>query len=268
MHAEYSRLYQQLDDALSPLGLFFPNLPLPAMIGRDKARKRFCEIFAKIIKERKESNEEHEDMLQTFIEAEYDDGTKFTDDEIVGMLIALMFAGQHTRKQVLEEQKELVPEGTRLNLTLIKSMRYLDNCMRESLRLRPPIIVVMRRAVKDLEYQGYHIPKGSLVSVWPGLSHLLGEYFMEPEKFDPARFDEPRKEHHVGPFRYFPFGAASHACTGEQFAFVQVKTILSTLFRNYDIKLTVPFPKQDFTTMIPGPIHPVTIRYKRIQSKQ
>jgi len=284
MLAEYAKLYQQLDDALTPLGLFFPNLPIPAMIGRDKARQRFVEIFSQIIKNRRSQEEKHEDMLQTFMDAVYDDGSMLSDSEVVGMLIALMFAGQHTSKvtstwltllllsnpdsmkRVIEEQRNIMPIGEELDLTKIKQMTFLDNCMKESLRMRPPIIVVMRRALQDLEYKGFHIPKGSLVSIWPGLSHILPEYFAEPDRFDPDRFDEPRMEHRVTAYRYFPFGGGSHVCTGEQFAFVQVKTILSYLFRNYELKLAVPFPKQDFTTMIPGPVHPVTVKYKKIKS--
>ena len=49
------------------------------------------------MKERKQHPEEiHDDVLQVFMDAEYKDGTKLTDQEVAGMMIALLFAGQHT----------------------------------------------------------------------------------------------------------------------------------------------------------------------------
>jgi len=288
VHAEFAKLYQQLDDALSPIGFFFPNLPLPAMIGRDKARKAFVEMFSGIIKKRRESGESHEDMLQTFMDATYDDGRKLADDEIVGMLIALMIAGQHTSKvtgtwmgfflldnlellkRAYDEQAEVLgePAGSEkkwkeLDLALTKQMNFLENCMREALRLRPPIIMIMRRVMKDLEYKGYTIPKGALACASPALTHRLKEYYPNPNQFDPDRFAEPRAEHRAGPFRYLAFGAGNHACSGEGFAFVQVKTIWSYLLRNYELEKVQNMPEADFTTMIPGPKHPCLIKYRR-----
>lgn len=52
---EFAKLYNDLDAALSPIGFFFPNAPLPAMRRRDKARKKLGELFENIIKERKKN---------------------------------------------------------------------------------------------------------------------------------------------------------------------------------------------------------------------
>ena len=62
-------------------------------------------------------------------------------------------------------------------------------------------------------------------------------------------------------FTYIPFGAGRHRCIGESFAYVQIKTIMSTLLRMYKLELVDGyFPEVDFTTLIHTPKRPI-IRY-------
>jgi sterol 14-demethylase len=97
MSSEFAQLYWDLDKSLSAIGFFFPNIPLPSMIGRDRARKKMGDMFMNIIKRRRENpGGEHEDIIQTLMECQYKDGTPVPDDQIVGMMIALLLAGQHT----------------------------------------------------------------------------------------------------------------------------------------------------------------------------
>jgi sterol 14-demethylase len=94
---EFSKLYWELDKGLNALGFFFPNVPLPTMIGRDRARRKMDKIFSGIIKKRRENpDEQYEDIIQTFMDAKYKDGRSVPDAEIVGLMIALLLAGQHT----------------------------------------------------------------------------------------------------------------------------------------------------------------------------
>ena len=99
MFDEVARIYHDLDKGVTPLSFFFPYAPTEAHRMRDNARKEMIQIFSKIIKARKENGldkSESTDILQIFIDLKYKDGTCLTDDEVVGLLIALLFAGQHT----------------------------------------------------------------------------------------------------------------------------------------------------------------------------
>ena len=99
MFEEVSRIYHDLDKGVTPLSFFFPYAPTESHRLRDNARKEMVEIFSKVIKSRKESGgdtSKNTDILQVFIDMVYKDGSKLTDDETVGLLIALLFAGQHT----------------------------------------------------------------------------------------------------------------------------------------------------------------------------
>lgn len=89
-------LFHDLDMGMRPISVIFPYLPIEAHRKRDAARKRMGEIFSKIITARRASNAQEPDLIQSFIEARYKDGRALTDEEITGMLIAVLFAGQHT----------------------------------------------------------------------------------------------------------------------------------------------------------------------------
>lgn len=80
-------------------GMFFPYLPIPAHWSRDKSRKELGAIYKKVIAGRRASGVKENDLLQIFIDLHYKnhfDGRLLTDDEITGLLIAALFAGQHT----------------------------------------------------------------------------------------------------------------------------------------------------------------------------
>lgn len=97
--SEFAQLYWDLDKSLSAIGFFFPNIPLPTMIGRDKARKKMGDMFMEIIKNRRANPDqtlEHEDIIQTFMDSKYKDGRSVPDEHIVSLMIALLLAGQHT----------------------------------------------------------------------------------------------------------------------------------------------------------------------------
>ena len=93
------------------------------------------------------------------------DGRSLSDDEIIGILIALLLAGQHTssttsawvgfflardkhlQEQAYQEQLEVCgTDFPPLTYDQIKDMSFLDRCIRETLRLRPPIMTMMRMA--------------------------------------------------------------------------------------------------------------------------
>ncbi|KAF8102315.1 hypothetical protein N665_0198s0028 [Sinapis alba] len=90
-------LFHDLDRGMQPISVIFPKLPIPAHNCRDRARAKIATIFSNIIASRKRSGDKSEnDMLQCFIDSKYKDGRETTDSEVTGLLIAGLFAGQHT----------------------------------------------------------------------------------------------------------------------------------------------------------------------------
>jgi len=290
LFADVARIYHDLDKGVTALSFFFPYAPIEAHAKRDNARKEMVNIFSKIIAARREAgvdNSQRTDILQVFVDLEYKEGGNLSNDEVVGLLIALLFAGQHTSSisstwtamfllhnkrclaKVLEEQERLLKGNSEtLNADHVAQMTYLDNCVKEALRMYPPLIMLMRMALEDVETtsngQTFIIPKGDIVVTSPALSGRLPNVFKNPDEFEPERFEAPRNEHKPQ-YAYIGFGGGMHACIGQQFGILQVKTILSILFRNYRFELVdSEFPEPDYAAMVIGPKNHCKVRYTKL----
>eukprot|EP00607_Mallomonas_marina_P009315 CAMPEP_0182417958 /NCGR_PEP_ID=MMETSP1167-20130531/2417_1 /TAXON_ID=2988 /ORGANISM="Mallomonas Sp, Strain CCMP3275" /LENGTH=459 /DNA_ID=CAMNT_0024591869 /DNA_START=172 /DNA_END=1551 /DNA_ORIENTATION=- len=289
MFDEVSRIYCDLDKGITPISFFFPTVPIPSHIRRDRARVEMVKIFSKVIKDRRAkcgNTDDFTDILQVFIDLEYKDGSRLIDDEIVGLLIALLFAGQHTSsitstwttmfllfnkkclEKVMEEQRVVLPDlSASLDFELVGKMEYLQNCVKETLRMYPPLIMLMRYCKQDIETTSkgktYTIPKGDIVITSPAVSGRLPEVFKDPDSFDPDRFSPERNEQKT-PYSYLGFGGGMHACLGQQFGLLQVKTLMSVMLRNFDIEpVDKEFPEPDYTAMVVGPHTHLMVRYKK-----
>lgn len=285
---DVSALFHDLDNGMLPISVLFPYLPIPAHRRRDNARKKLAEIFANIISSRKSADKSEDDMLQCFIDSKYKDGRPTTESEVTGLLIAALFAGQHTssitstwtgaylvcNKQYLsaveEEQKNLMEKhGDRVDHDVLAEMDVLYRCIKEALRLHPPLIMLLRSSHSDFsvttrEGKEYDIPKGHIVATSPAFANRLPHIFNDPDKYDPDRFAVGREEDKAaGAFSYISFGGGRHGCLGEPFAYLQIKAIWTHLLRNFELELVSPFPEIDWNAMVVGVKGKVMVRYKR-----
>ncbi|VAH93151.1 unnamed protein product [Triticum turgidum subsp. durum] len=246
------------------------------LLGRE-ARTRLAEIFATIIKSRKASGQSEEDMLQCFIDSKYKNGRQTTESEVTGLLIAALFAGQHTSSitstwtgayllkfqqyfaEAVEEQKEVMKRhGDKIDHDILAEMDVLYRCIKEALRLHPPLIMLLRQSHSDFsvttrEGKEFDIPKGHIVATSPAFANRLPHIFKNPDSYDPDRFAAGREEDKVaGAFSYISFGGGRHGCLGEPFAYLQIKAIWTHLLRNFEFELVSPFPENDWNAMVVG----------------
>ena len=231
VHAEFAELYQTLSDGMSHISFFWPYAPTAAHAKRDEARNKIRAIFAPVIAKRRAESlagaEKHDDFLQVLVDSKYTDGTSATDEEVGGMLLAALFGGQHTSnitstwlgfhiiqqkdtlmQRLLDEQREVLGDEKLLDadsdaeekktFNALSRMELLAASMKETLRMYPPLIALMRTALEPIQYKGYTIPKGDIVTVVPPVSHALPHIFSNPSTFDPDRFFRaPRGQHQV-----------------------------------------------------------------------
>ncbi|CAD7702260.1 unnamed protein product [Ostreobium quekettii] len=289
LFAEVSRLLHDLDAGMLPVSFLFPYLPIQAHRQRDKSRKELGALYKKVIEARRASGAKETDLLQTFIDARYKnnfDGRALTDEEITGLLIAALFAGQHTSsstaswtgyylisrkewwQQAVEEQRQIMAEhGEEITYERVQNMPVLHRVMQEALRLHPPLILILRYVRESFEVttkagKTYVIPKGDVVATSPTFTHSLPDLFKEPADFDPDRYLPPREEDQKRPFTYIAFGGGRHGCMGYNFAFIQIKTIWSYLIRNFEFEMVDSFPEPDYEGLVIGPKQS-HIRYRR-----
>lgn len=290
LFADVSALFHDLDAGMLPISVIFPHLPIPAHHRRNQARKKLAEIFEKIIKSRKRAGKSENDMLQCFIDSKYKDGRPTTESEVTGLLIAALFAGQHTSSitstwtgayllrhkkylsAVQEEQNHIMKKhGDKIDHDILSEMDVLYRSIKEALRLHPPLIMLLRTSHSDFsvttrEGKQYDIPKGHIVATSPAFANRLPHVFKDPDSYDPDRFAVGREEDKAaGPFSYISFGGGRHGCLGEPFAYLQIKAIWSHLLRNFELELVSPFPEIDWNAMVVGVKGKVMVRYKRRQ---
>ncbi|CAL5083544.1 unnamed protein product [Urochloa decumbens] len=299
MFGEVGALLRELNDGMRLITILFPRLPIPAHRRRDAARARLGEIFTDIVRSRKLMSRDagddrrHDDMLQCLIDARYKDGRGTTETEVVGMLVSALFAGQHnsssaatwTGARLLTHTKHLsaaVAEQDRLvaarhgvgnHHEALQEMETLHRCVKETLRLHPPALMLLRHArrgfaVRALDGREYEVPAGSAVASPLVIHNRVPQVYEEPDKFDPDRFGPRMAEDRAGgggALAYASFGAGRHLCVGEAFAYMQIKVIWSHLLRNFEMELVSPFPRTDWNVVMPGPKGKVMVSYKRRQ---
>lgn len=251
---------------------------------RDRATKKVFAVFQQLIDQRrKDPSKKYDDVLDSLINGTYKNGTAVPDSHICGILLAGLFAGQHTSsiasswtlmhiiadkdlyKRVMQEQKTVL-EGkldAPLSYESLREMELLDRCMKEALRMHPPLIMIMRYVKQAREYKGMTIPVGNVLVVSPSFGGRHPAVFENPDKYDPDRFDEIRKEHEKCPHAYLGFGSGRHKCIGEAFATLQVKAILSCILRKYEMEMTTKLPGVSYKSLVVGPDAPRNMRYKK-----
>ncbi|MEQ8755691.1 MAG: cytochrome P450 [Coleofasciculus sp. G1-WW12-02] len=278
---EFAQLYHDIEGALHLLGFFWPYLPLPSFQRRDKARIRMVELIAEIVANRRNQGIETEDFLQTLIAAQYSDGTALSEDNITGLLLTLLFAGQHTSAvlaawtgilllqhpqhlpAILQEQQQVFGENPEISLSALGQLSHLESAIREAERMRPPLVMLMRQILEDFEYEDYMMPAGGLVMVSSAVSHRIPDVFPNPDRYDPSRFAPGREEHRQHRYALIGFGGGRHRCIGEAFAYQQVKVIWSILLQHFDLELVQASYEPNYTTWVVGPRQPCLVRYQR-----
>jgi cytochrome P450 len=194
------------------------------------------------------------DLLSALCHARSEDGERFTDDDIVNHMIFLLMAAHDTSTITLttmayylarhpEWQERCRAESVALGREVIEyadldRLVSLDLVMKEAMRLVTPVPGVTRRASRDTELLGYRVPAGSYIAVHLWGVHHLPELWPEPERFDPERFAEHRREDKVHRFAYLPFGTGVHKCIGLYFGGMEIKAAMHQLLRRY--RITVP----------------------------
>ena len=222
------------------------------------------------------------DLFSVLCRLTDEDGTVFTDDDVVNHMIFLLMAAHDTSTITVTTVLQMLGQhpqwqercraesealGDHPSLGELESLTSLDLVIKESLRLVPPVPVLARRAVADTEVLGHRVPAGRLTAVMLHLSHHMDELWTDPERFDPERFAEPRREDAVHRHAWEPFGGGVHKCLGMAFAGMEVTTILHQLLRRYrwDVDpayraplsyTSLPFP----TDGLPVSLHPLDRR--------
>ena len=170
-------------------------------------------------------------------------------DTTTSTLTSLLFALAKQPQWQARLREESQALGDYLSFEEIAKLESLDLCIKEALRMYPPLTSIPRQATADTEFQGHFIAKGTIVGVFPLHTHFLDEYWTNPFRFDPERFAAHRAEHKRHMFQYVPFGGGAHKCLGQHFANIQIKAIMHQLLRTFS--WSVPEHYEACNQMVP-----------------
>lgn len=130
---------------------------------------------------------------------------------------SLMLFALHKNVQddIVREINEILPDPSEEpTIAKLNQLKYLDRCIKESLRLFPSVWIISRVADEDIvTSRNIFIPNGCIVNVLIFDLHRDPEHFPHPEQFDPDRF-LPENSANRHPFAYIPFSAGPRNCIG------------------------------------------------------
>jgi cytochrome P450 family 135 len=240
-----------------------PRALVPALlVGPERIRSvpafrrridRVDELIHREIAERRavEDLAERDDVLSLLVAARHEDGSPMSDAEIRDELLTLLVAGHETTATALAWAMErLVRHPAKLERLRDEALAgedaYLTATIQETLRLRPVIVLVIRRLTEPVELGGYEIPAGASVNPCIHLIHRDPEIYPEPDRFLPERFlDNP-----PGTYTWIPFGGGVRRCLGAAFAQFEMQVVLRELVKRHEVRPTRPASERPFRRAI------------------
>jgi cytochrome P450 family 135 len=246
-----------LDLTTNPLAL----LPV-LMVGPDRLKRipafrrridRVDELIGREIAERRAAGDlaERDDVLSMLVAACHEDGSPMSDVEIRDELLTLLVAGHETTATALSWAMERLtrhPEKLERLRSEVEAGEdaYLTATIQETLRLRPVIVVVIRKLTEPVELGGYELPAGARVVPSIHLIHRDPQIYPEPDRFLPERFlDGP-----PGTYTWIPFGGGVRRCLGAAFAQFEMQVVLRELVRRWHVQPAKPASERPFRRAI------------------
>ena len=204
-------------------------------------------IVLRLLQEAREAPEDRGDLLSMLVRARYEDGSPMSDRQLRDELMTLVFAGHETTAHTLvwtwyllgahpEVAERLLTEldtvmgGRPATMADVGSLPYLDQVVKESMRLLPSVWTFMREPICDVELGPWRLPQGAQVFISPYIMHRNPRVFSDPERFDPDRWT-PEFERQLPKAAFIPFSMGPRVCLGKPFAMMEARLILASLLQ-------------------------------------
>jgi len=229
-------------------------IPTPSNIEFKQAMGLLDAIVYSIIEARRNKPSGNTDLLDMLLDARDPDSNEpMSAKQIRDEVITIFSAGHETTSNLLtwtiyllakhpsvisalRQEIEDTCKGGQLEFDDLPKLNYTKAVLNESLRIRSPVGMMVRKVSKNTEVDGYAIKAGSLAVFNIYNVHHHPDFWTEPERFDPSRFlsNESRR------FSFMPFGAGERVCIGNHFAMLESQLLLAMIIQAYDIELLNP----------------------------
>lgn len=224
-------------------------------------------LTAEIIRQRRQDPQPGGDLLaELFTAHDPLTGESLDDEQIANQVITLLLAGYETTANALTWTLYLLaahPEtAADLRLAGDDAREYAQMAFYEAMRLYPPAWVLGRRAMEDVQVNGYQVAANTVVAVSPFVLHRQANYWQQPEVFQPERFAPGHEYMHPHNFHYLPFGKGPRQCIGKDMALLEAAIILPAILQRYRLTIDNPDMIHPEAVFIMRPDSPVEFELK------
>ncbi|XP_052198170.1 cholesterol 22-monohydroxylase CYP90B51 [Diospyros lotus] len=220
--------------------------------------------------------------------------SNLSKEQILDLVLSLLFAGHETSSvaialaiyflqacptavhQLTEEHVGIVKakkqsgESPELTWDDYRKMEFTQCVINETLRYGNVVRFLHRKAIKDVRYKGYDIPRGWKVLPVIAAVHLDSSHFDRPQRFDPWRWQNNGGSSSSSGAtvnnNYMPFGGGPRLCAGSELAKLEMALFIHHLVLNFrwelaDADQAFAFPFVDFPKGLPVKVHRHTLNH-------
>ncbi len=234
-------------------------LPRPGMLASARAIARLRGAVHAMLREKGSGTfstkkvpdpfSQNDDLMHRLtIARDPESGRSMDESQLVDNLLTFYLAGHETTARALtwtlyllarspewtarlEEEIERVTGGAPVSARHIEQLVEVQQVLKESMRLYPPVPLLGRQAVVPTALAGHSLSQGATVMVPIYAIHRHIRRWRDPDAFDPSRFS-PENEAKLERYQYMPFGAGPRICIGNAFAMLEGTAILATFLQH------------------------------------
>ena len=221
----------------------------------NKLVDEFIESGRRKLKDNPELRQNPTNLLESILVAAEEEDS-FSLEEVRGNLLTLLMAGEDTTAHTLvwliylltihtEAQDGLRTEADRVlgeepwlkEYAANNDLKFTEAVTLESMRFKPVAPVMLFQATKDIEIEEFFIKKGQKILTQWRSAAMKDTYFTKARDFNPGRWLKESKCPVHSMDAYTPFGSGPRYCPGRNLAILEVRMVLSMLFKNFEIEM-------------------------------
>ena len=228
-------------------------LPTPGNSRQRRAVQEIQQLLMEIIQERKaQKDHDGDDLLARLLLARDEKGNAMSDQQVLDECLTVFVAGHETtavaltwawvlllqhpdKLEKLQQEVHNTLNGASMHLGALAQMPYLNQVVKETLRLYPPAPGFGRTPTEPFSLNGSEFKPGDILMFSIYALHRQKDFYPHPEQFQPERFaadaEQPPR------YAYAPFGAGPRTCVGNHFALLEIQMVLATMVQFLEISL-------------------------------